>query len=340
MRCGSCYSLWIGTVDGMAMSYRLVCDIRDGASGAVHPMYLSGGLWHGDTFLYDFSFPHFGLSGRIECDWRRTGPRFTLDQGDANSPLVQAALRAVSEILRPFFTGSYAHWTDEQLAALYPGTYHEGSGYTATEPNAMELEFKAAIADMVLRTLQPKKVLDAGCAAGILVRELRRRGVDAHGFDHCPDLLRIALPEVAPFLRRGGMNAIPFAREDGFDTLVCIDVFEHVPEDRVQAMVAEFARLGVRHLAVHVVHSEIEHHGHITLRPLSWWDRQMEGSFRRAQTTGGPLLALPCPYDPRRVLRIWQRVESPIVLPSRTPVVSGATAARSAPLAPTATAPR
>ncbi len=325
------------------MSYRLAYDMTDPATGQTHQLVLSGGLWNGDVFLYDFSVAHHGLSGRIECDWRESGPRFHLDQGE-HSPAVQAALSQVAHLLRPFFRGAFTGLDDEQMAAHYPGEYHVKSGYTDPEPNPLEAEFKSAIADLVVRTLRPRKVLDAGCAAGLLVREFHRRGVEAHGFDHCPDIERIAVPEVRASLRRGSITAIPFGPEDGFDTLVCIDVFEHIPEDRVPQMVAEFERLGVHHLAIHISHTELEHFGHITLRPLSWWDAQLAPTFRRAQTTGGALLALPCPYDPRRVLRIYQRVTAPVLL-SRPATID--TAARVTPSAEqlgtavrTASAPR
>lgn len=297
-----------------AMSYRLAYDLPDPESGGTMPLILSGGLWNGDVFLYDFSLAPLGLGGRIECDWRQPGPRFQLEQGDGSTPRAQLALQAIARVLRPFFAGSFVGITDEQLAQFYPGDYHVKSGYTDSQPNRIEAEFKAAIADMVVRTLRPKKVLDAGCAAGLLVREFHRRGVEAHGFDHCPDLARIAIPEVAGNLRRGGVTAIPYGPADGFDTLVCIDVFEHVPEDRVPQMVREIDRLGVKFLALHIVHTELEHFGHITLRPLSWWDAQLGPTFRRAQSTGGPLLALPHPFDPRRILRIYQRVEAPVVI--------------------------
>jgi SAM-dependent methyltransferase len=327
----------------MGMSYRLAYELPDPETGDKHLLMLSGGLWHGDVFLYDFSLAHYGLSGRIECDWRANGPRYTLDQGDTALPRTREALERVTQLLRPFFRGTFAGIDDAALAALYPGGYHEKSGYTAEEPHEMEAEFKGAIADMVVRTLQPKKVLDAGCAAGLLVREFLRRGIDAHGFDHCADIARIAVREAADRLRRGSVTAIPFGPEDGFDTLVCIDVFEHVPEDRVPQMVQEFDRLGVRNLAVHISHSEIEHFGHITLRPLTWWDEQLGPVFRRAQTTGGELLALPRPFDPRRVLRIYQRVVAPVELsrPVREPAaVSAPAAARSGASVPAASTPR
>lgn len=321
------------------MSYRLAYELPDPETGEPHLLLLSGGMWHGDVFLYDFSLAHYGLSGRIECDWRESGPRVHLEQGDPTSPGARQALERVATVLRPFFTGSFVGLDDAALAKLYPGDYHDRIGYTAEEPTAMEAEFKGAIADLVVRTLQPRKVLDAGCAGGLLVREFLRRGVDAHGFDHCPDLERIAVRDAAPRLRRGSITRIPYGPADGFDTLVCIDVFEHVPEDRVPQMVREFDRLGVQSLAVHISHTELEHFGHITLRPLSWWDAQLAPVFRRAQTTGAELLALPHPYDPRRVLRIYQRVAPPVELPRRSRL-SPPAAARSDAAAPRASAPR
>ena len=301
----------------MGMSYRVSFDVTDPQTGLKHPAILSGGLWNGDVLLYDFSLMHQGLAGRMECDWRSNGPIYHLEEGEVTTAEQTRVLQELSQLLRPYFEGSYRGITDEQLAQLYPGDYHEGSGYCDTE-SEVEREFKGAIADMVVNTLQPKKVLDAGCAGGLLVREMRRRGVDAHGFDHCPDLARIAVPEVAPWLRQGSVTKIPYGPEDGFDTLLCIDVFEHVPEDRVPEMVAEFDRLGVRNLAVHISHTELEHFGHITLRPLSWWDAQLGPNFRRATSTGA-LLALPRPFDPKRVLRIYQRVKKPAVVPVGAP---------------------
>lgn len=301
------------TADAIGMNYRLAFDITDHESGRTHALVLSGGIWHHETLLYQFMLPSLGIAGRIECECASSGPRYQLEQGEVTSAEQRRVIERVTMLMRPFFDGAYRGISDEQLAAMYPGDYHERSGYCDSD-SEVERELKGAIAEMVVRTLRPEKVLDAGCAGGLLVRELRRRGVDAHGFDHCPDLERIVVPEARSFVRRGGVTNIPYGPEDGFDTLVCIDVFEHVPEDRIPAMVAEFDRIGVRHLAVHISHTELEHFGHITLRPLSWWDRQLGLRFRRAHTTGGELLAIPRPLDPMRVLRIYQRVETPIEL--------------------------
>jgi len=285
-------------------------------TGAPGRLSLLGGMWHGDACLFDFTLDVCGLAGRITCDWREHGPRFELLQGDAQDPAAQAAMTKIGQLFAGLFHGAFGGMTDEQIAALYPGSYHEGSGYV--EDRELDGSLKGPIADLIVRALEPNKLLDAGCAAGELVQQLRTRGVDAWGFDVCPDLTRIAHEEVRAHLRRGTLTEIPFGRDDGFDTLSCIDVFEHIPEDRIPAMVAEFARLGLRNLAVHIDHCGIEHLGHITLRPLSWWDAQLGGAFQRVQAPAADVLQLPGGSTPMRVLRIYRAVEAPIPI-SRPP---------------------
>jgi trans-aconitate methyltransferase len=157
----------------------------------------------------------------------------------------------------------------------------------------------------------PGRVLHAGCGTGELVRELCVRGVDAHGFDHRADLEATALREVAPRLLRGAVDAIPFGPADRFETLVAIDLFEHVPEPQIAAMVAEFARLGVRRVVARQAHGEFHRPGHVTLRPLSWWDRRLSPWFHRRVPVGRCRMAAAFDGDPSRYLRVYELVETP-----------------------------
>jgi hypothetical protein len=147
------------------------------------------------------------------------------------------------------------------------------------------------------------------------VRQLRARGVDAHGFDLCADLDRIAYPEVRGCVRQGAVTAIPFGPDDGFDTLTAFDVFEHIPEDRIPAMVDEFARLGVRTVVALIAQSEFQYKGHLTLRPLTWWDRALAPRFRRrhdAHTLS--TMARDFAGDPAKYLAVYDLVEVPALL--------------------------
>jgi 2-polyprenyl-3-methyl-5-hydroxy-6-metoxy-1,4-benzoquinol methylase len=51
------------------------------------------------------------------------------------------------------------------------------------ERSAAWLTFFGTIADRIVADISPRRVLDAGCAIGMLVEALRARGVDARGVD-------------------------------------------------------------------------------------------------------------------------------------------------------------
>ena len=86
----------------------------------------------------------------------------------------------------------------------------------------------AADVPSLARTTEGKaiRVLDAGCAMGLLVEALVERGIDAHGID----ISEYAISQAAPAIRdrvRVGSLATPL---DGrYDLIVCIEVLEHMP---------------------------------------------------------------------------------------------------------------
>ena len=64
------------------------------------------------------------------------------------------------------------------------------------------------------------------------------------------NLKEIAFEEVRDYVRYGSLTDIPYERADRFDTLVAIDVLEHIPERDVPRMVQEWVRLGIRKLVL------------------------------------------------------------------------------------------
>lgn len=86
------------------------------------------------------------------------------------------------------------------------------------------------------------EILDFGCGAGALVRQLRKHGKRAFGLELDRDEIRRALREdVAPYIRLyGGSFPSPFHSKH-FDAVVSIEVLEHI-EDYRPALV-EMARL-------------------------------------------------------------------------------------------------
>ncbi len=107
------------------------------------------------------------------------------------------------------------------------------------ERNETWTAFFAAIAGRIASDLNPARVLDAGCAIGMLVEALRARGVDARGIDVSSYAIQSAPADLQPYLREGSI-ADPFGER--FDLIVCIEVLEHMPSadaDRAIANIAE-----------------------------------------------------------------------------------------------------
>ena len=276
-------------------------------------LVIRGGIWVGDECAFEFVETVRGTSGTIRCDWRQRGPRIEVRHGDGHDPDVRAILEQLAELMRPFHTAAFAGISDAELAGLYAGSYHADQNYSNDHQH--ETMYKRRIVNALLQVASPRKLLDAGCSAGEVVRQLRARGVDAHGFDLCGDLQHIAYPEVWPFVRQGSVTAIPFGPEDGFDTLCAFDVFEHIPEDRIPRMVDEFARLGVRTIVALVAQVEFQYKGHLTLRPLTWWDRAFGHRFRRRHDVRTlAVMANDFVADPSKYLAVYDLVEVPALV--------------------------
>jgi SAM-dependent methyltransferase len=106
------------------------------------------------------------------------------------------------------------------------------------ERNETWLRFFQSIADRIVAEINPRRVLDAGCATGMLVEALRDRGVDARGID----ISSFAIDAVPAALRgccRQGSIAEPFGER--FDLIVCIEVLEHMAAADADRAIANFA---------------------------------------------------------------------------------------------------
>ncbi len=157
----------------------------------------------------------------------------------------------------------------QKLREFYRGDYHQSCDYTSHHPWHLAIAaFRAQLAQAVFPDLG--KVLDAGCAGGEEVFELRRRGIDAWGFDLCPDLHDIAYADVREYVRMGRFDFIPFAADDAFKTMVSYDVMEHVPIDSLQRFPAELQRLGISQVSC-IISNDTLTEGHITIQDTDYY---------------------------------------------------------------------
>ncbi len=165
------------------------------------------------------------------------------------------------------------------LRSFYSSRYHENSVYTVSDPLHELIHRRRA--ELLLAVFpEPGKVLDAGCSAGGTVRALRQLGVDAWGFDVCPDLHDMAYEEVRAQLRIGDFDAIPYSAVDGFRTLVSYDVFEHVPIDVIQQFPLRLEALGVVQGCC-LISKDTLTVDHITIQDSDWYRQQFAAAGYR-----------------------------------------------------------
>ena len=192
--------------------------------------------------------------------------------------------------------------TEKRLVReFYNGAYHTNSRYTENNLfHQLVARMRIGIARSVFGELG--KTLDGGCSAGEVVRQARSEGVDCRGFDLCPDLHDMCYPEVRQYLRMGRMDHIPYSREDGFKTLLCYDVIEHVPIDSLQALPAELSRLGISQIAC-IISSDTISAGHITIQDTDWYVELFARAGFRLMTELNQVL------DPLEIPLVWEEDE-------------------------------
>jgi SAM-dependent methyltransferase len=99
--------------------------------------------------------------------------------------------------------------------------------------------FFGRIADDIVAGIQPRRVLDAGCAMGLLVEALRDRGVEAFGFD----LSSYAIARITAPTRQWCWEASVMDEIEGrYDLIVCQEVLPHLPLADAEGAVANFCR--------------------------------------------------------------------------------------------------
>jgi SAM-dependent methyltransferase len=111
------------------------------------------------------------------------------------------------------------------VAPTYGAYYYAHDCGLTYERSEHWLTFFGAVADHIVRELRPTTVLDAGCAKGFLVEQLRERGVEAYGIDISEHAISEVHESVRDYCRVGSLTE-PLDRR--YDLITCIEVIEHM----------------------------------------------------------------------------------------------------------------
>ena len=95
--------------------------------------------------------------------------------------------------------------------------------------------FFMSVSEQIIAITGPSRVLDVGCAKGLLVQALVGRGVDAFGFDISHTAISGAAPEISE--RLSVATAVdPIAGR--YDLITCVEVVEHMSSDDANRAIA------------------------------------------------------------------------------------------------------
>ena len=124
-------------------------------------------------------------------------------------------------------------------ASAFNAFYYRNCCGHPYERNEGWLKFFGDIADRIVSDVHPRRVLDAGCAIGLLVETLRARGVEAEGIDVSAWAIEHATDAAKPYVREGSITE-PFGGR--YDLIVCIEVLEHMAPVEADKAIANLAQ--------------------------------------------------------------------------------------------------
>ena len=156
------------------------------------------------------------------------------------------------------------------VGALYDAAYYESHcgpvPYRRSEPQWAAIF--GTIAEHLIRAVEPRRVLDVGCALGFLVEAFWDRGVEAWGMD----ISRYAIENVRPDMRgycllRSAADGIP---NGPFDLIACIEVLEHMPEQEGLRTLAHMAN-ATNTILFSSSPYDFDEPTHANVRPHMYW---------------------------------------------------------------------
>jgi SAM-dependent methyltransferase len=145
------------------------------------------------------------------------------------------------------------------------------------------------VADHIVSRLAAKRVLDAGCALGLLVEKLQERGVDAWGVDISEYAIGQVHESVREHCEVGSLvDPLPVGFPQHFDLVICIEVVEHMAPADAETAIARLASMGDRVLfsSSPIDYAEVTH---VNVQPPEHWSTLFarHGLFRNVDFTSG-----------------------------------------------------
>jgi len=132
-------------------------------------------------------------------------------------------------------TGSYSYFDE---AYFQDGT-QRGTAYVNYKENAHDSKTFHELALAIQEVFQPRRVLDVGCATGVIVRRLNEIGCEAHGIDVSEWAVRNA---EHPNVKLASADTLPYP-DSHFDLIISCHSMEHLPDEVFHRSLQEIVRV-------------------------------------------------------------------------------------------------
>ncbi len=159
---------------------------------------------------------------------------------------------------------------DARYYAASCDSSHSALHYSRDEPYWPA--FFDGIAQAIVERLSPSRVLDVGCAIGMLVEALRRRGVEAQGIDISEWAIEHVPPSLRDYCRVGSLTD---EIEGDYDLITCIEVTEHLPPFAADQAIANLCRHG-RAVLFSSTPDDFDEPTHLNVRAGGYWAQLFE----------------------------------------------------------------
>lgn len=150
---------------------------------------------------------------------------------------------------------------------LFDENYFATSCGEPYERSDVWLNLFSSFAERIQRDINPKSVLDAGCAMGFLVEKLRERGIEAWGVDISEYAIGEVAPSIAEYCWVGSVTD-PFPRN--YDLIVSIEVLEHIPQGEAESAVANLCKFSDDVLFSSTPY-DYKEASHFNVQPIEYW---------------------------------------------------------------------
>lgn len=151
----------------------------------------------------------------------------------------------------------------------YYEDYKSGCGMEYERGNGWEEVF-SGFAERIVREINPKRVLDAGCAKGFLVEALCDKGVDAYGIDSSEYAISCARDDMKD---RCKVQSILEPIKEKYDLITCIEVLEHLSAEDVSVAIQRLCEAS-DDIIFSSTPFDYDEETHISVHSVDYWAEQ------------------------------------------------------------------